>query len=172
MMKSAGNQVRFTVHGPFETTTRDIGAGRRPDDFWNETARAGLGRQTGCYVFALAGSKRNFVPYYVGLTESRFDREVFNPSNLRKYRRAIRESKKGRAALFLIVPASRKGKPSGKHFSEIEQFLIRAGAARNPEITNVKGQWRPKWTIQGVTGRSAGKPPRPARKLRKAMGLE
>jgi hypothetical protein len=60
--------------------------------------------------------------------------EVFNPSNILKYRRAIETTRRGHPVLFLIVPRQRGTKVSKRHIGEVETFLIQAGAARNPEI--------------------------------------
>jgi hypothetical protein len=47
----------------------------------------------GCYVFAV--KRKAMLPFYVGLTKTAsFKREVFNPSNIQKYRRAVGTGKK------------------------------------------------------------------------------
>lgn len=122
-------------------------------------------------MLALRKVKGEVVPQYAGLTRKRFDNEVFNRSNLLKYRRAMGAAKRVQPVLFLIVPPHGKGKVSRKYIGELETFLIQAGSVRNPEFSNVKGKPRPKWFIRGVTGRGAGKPPAAARKLREAMGI-
>jgi hypothetical protein len=164
--------VQFTVHGPFEIPADK---GRKAhdlllDDFWEEGNQEALRERCGCYVFALRRKKGSIVPHYVGLTKRRFDREVFNRSNLRKYRGAVSNGS-GKPVLFLVVPRHGKGKVSRKYIGELETFLIQAASVVNPDVSNVKGVPRPKWSIYGVTGRRPGKPPEAAEKLRKALGI-
>jgi hypothetical protein len=165
--------LEFGVHGPFRVAVETARAGPELllDGFWGEGTLATLRAHCGCYVFALRRVKGETVPQYVGLTRRRFDDEVFNRSNLVKYRNAMAKTKRGQPVLFLIVSPQGKGKVSRKYIGELENFLIQAGSARNPEFRNVKGVPRPKWLIRGVTGRRAGKPPTAARKLREAMGI-
>jgi hypothetical protein len=111
-------QIQYVVHGPFEITADDIRAGQRPQHFWVVDILDGLRNDIGCYVFALAGIKGNFVPHYVGLTRRGFGIEVFTDSNLVKYQAALRRARKRRAALFLVVPERKKGKGSQKYLGE------------------------------------------------------
>ena len=165
--------LEFVVHGPFRIPLDTARAGPELllDGFWNQGALATLRGHCGCYVFGLRRVKGAVVPQYVGLTWKRFDNEVFNRSNLVKYRNAVDAASRGQPVLFLIVPPHGKGKVSRKYIGEVESFLIQAGSARNPGIRNVKGRPRPKWLIRGVTGRRPGKSPTAARELREAMGI-
>jgi hypothetical protein len=56
------------------------------------------------------------------------------------------------------VHPTQKGKPNKKQIGQIEDFLIQAGVAKNPNIQNVKGTSQPDWSIKGVVRGSAGKP--------------
>jgi hypothetical protein len=58
--------------------------------------------------------------------------------------------------MFFVVHPDQKGKTNERQIEKIEQFLIQAGAAKNPGLQNVRGAYRPKWSIQGVV-RSSGK---------------
>jgi hypothetical protein len=157
----------FVPYGPF-----DVEVDRPQSEFWaaSRELRA-LGAQTGCYIFALQSPKGRIAPAYVGLTRRRFDGEVFNPSNVRKYARAQRAKKSHRPVIFLVVHPHRKGKTNGKYIGELETFLIQAGSAENPDIQNTKGVSRPKWRVRGVTGRDPGKPTSAARLLRKCLAI-
>ena len=164
----------FVVHGPFDVPILCDDADGQLDryEFWRGTGELRqLARQSGCYVFALESTKGNITPAYVGLTRRGFSKEVFNPSNLRKYCRALRDGRRRSPVLFLIVHPSAKGKLNRTYVGELETFLIQAGSAKNPEIRNTKGVARPKWRIRGVTGRRPGKQPIAATKLRSAMGI-
>lgn len=164
---------QFEVYGPFDVPLRCGDSQRRldPDGFWRTDTLSALRNQSGCYVFALRSVKGNFVPEYVGLTRRGFGREVFNPSNLNKYCRALTDARRRRPVLFLIAHPKAKGKSNQTYIGELETFLIQAGSTRNPEIRNTKGVPRPKWKIRGVTGRLPEKPSRAATRLRAAMGL-
>lgn len=165
--------LEFVVHGPFDIPTEEVRSGRQlhTHAFWSHGELATLRNQCGCYVFALRKVKGEMIPHYVGLTERRFDNEVFNRSNLAKYQRAMKGIVRGRPVLFLVVPPRGKGKVSKKYIGPLEHFLIQAGSARNPDLRNVKGVTRPKWLIRGVTGRRAVKAAVPARRFRETMGI-
>jgi hypothetical protein len=60
--------------------------------------------------------------------------------------------------MYFVVHPRQKGKTNSKQIGQIEDFLIQAGAAKNPDIQNVKGTARPAWSIKGVVRGTAGKP--------------
>lgn len=60
--------------------------------------------------------------------------------------------------MYFVVHPKQKGPTNGKHIAEIEDFLIQAGVAKNPDLQNVKGAQRPGWSIKGVIRGSAEKP--------------
>jgi hypothetical protein len=105
-------------------------------------------------VLALRRVKGAFFPQCVGMTKGRFDSEVFNRSNLLKYRKIVNQPERRRCkpVLFLIVPSRRKGKVNRMFIRPLERFLIQVGSARNSAIANRKDVHRPKWSIRGVTG--------------------
>jgi hypothetical protein len=94
-------RIEFIVYGPFDIPLGIVG-GTELDDktFWRGEELARLRGLTGCYVFALRRVKGALVPHYVGLTKRRFDDEVFNPSNRRKYRCDGSQSANTTRALF------------------------------------------------------------------------
>jgi len=164
----------FVVRGPFDVPLRCNGSKRDLNcaEFWGRTeVLSALSGQSGCYVFALRSKKGGFLPAYIGLTRRGFWKEVFNPSNLEKYCRAVSDARGHRPVLFLVAHPKAKGKLNRTYIGELETFLIQAGSTRNPDIRNTKGVPRPKWRIRGVTGRRPGKPPAAATKLRATMGL-
>ncbi len=164
----------FVVKGPFEIQAEKSRAGwaLRLADFWDTSESAPLRDSSGCYVFALRN--QGIVPQDVGLTLKRFDREVFNRSNLVKYRTAMGQSGRIKPVLFLVVPPSEAHVDktvSETYIGELETFLIQAGMARNPDFTNVKGARRPRWVIRGVTGREPRTLTDAAKSFRKVMGI-
>ena len=107
-----GNHMKnleFIVHGPFSipVAKSELDLSR----FWRSAEVAPLRRACGCYVLALQRVKGAFFPQYVGMTKGRFDFEVFNRSNLVKYRKIMNnpERRRWKPVLFLIVPSHRKG---------------------------------------------------------------
>ena len=111
------------------------------------------------------------LPHYVGKATKSFAKETFNPSNLRKYYDALADYRSGRPVIFFVVHPKRKGKPHARRISQVENFLIQAGWARNRGLQNVKGIHRPKWAIEGVVRSSIGKPTRAARVFRTVFGV-
>ena len=161
------SQLKVPFKIPFDRT----GQGLELDGVWSDELER-LSHCCGCYVLALKSVKHSLTPCYVGLTKRRFRDEVFNRSNLLKYRAAIAQNKRHRVVMFLITPPDRKGKVNQSYIGELESFLIGVASARNPELQNWKGVDRPKWLIRGVTGRTPIKPTVAAQKFRAAMGID
>jgi hypothetical protein len=160
-------RLSFDVHGPF--TVEVVGGALSVDGFWRGTEAKKLARAVGCYVFALRRPKGTCVPHYVGRTKARFDREVFNRSNLVKFARVLSSAGKQHPVLFLVTTPSAGSKSVRKAINEAEAYLIRAGQNANPNIQNSKGTFRPKWEIPGVVGRTKGKQPSAARAFKKML---
>jgi hypothetical protein len=148
----------FKVYGYFRIKYENRRGGRTLlfDDFWSDASAANeLADERGCYVFAIK-TGRGMEPIYVGKATKTFKQETFNPSNKHKYHDGFSEYGKGLPVMFFVVHPDQRGKTNEKQIEKIEQFLIQAGAAKNPGLQNVRGAYRPKWTIQGVV-RSSGK---------------
>lgn len=148
----------FNVHGSFEIDYEKRKGGRTLvfDNFWSEGSKAhDLEDECGCYVFAVK-TGRGLEPIYVGKATKTFKQETFNPANRHKYHDGFSEYAKGLPLMFFVVHPDQKGKTNEKQIEKIEQFLIQAGAAKNPGLQNVRGAYRPKWSIRGVV-RSSGK---------------
>lgn len=59
--------------------------------------------------------------------------------------------------MFFVVHDAQRGRTNARHIAEIEDFLIRAGIAKNPDLQNIKGAQQPSWSIKGVIRSGAGK---------------
>ena len=149
----------FVVHGPFEVTyeKRKGGLTLVFDDFWSEEADANyLAEQRGCYVFAISAGG-GLQPIYVGKATKTFKQETFNATNRHKYHNGFSDYARGKPLMYIIVHPAQKGPTNEKHIVEIENFLIQAGVAKNPDLQNIKGVQRPSWTIKGVVRSGVGK---------------
>jgi hypothetical protein len=148
----------FVVHGPFEINYEKRKGSRTLvfDDFWSENAMASyLARERGCYVFAIRN--RGLSPIYVGKATKSFRQETFNASNRHKYHNGFSKYGKGTPLMYFVVHPTQKGPTNEKEIAEIEDFLIQAGVAKNPDLQNVKGVQQPAWSIKGVIRSDAGK---------------
>ncbi len=152
--------VTFEVHGPFEVPHERRAGGRFLlfDDFWAEDAKAAfLANGDGCYVFAMR-TGGGLQPIYVGkAARTSFKVEAFNATNREKCRKGYSEYAVGRPLMFFVVRATRKGQPNRYLINEIEDFLIQAGVAKNPNLQNVMGAQQPNWRIKGVIRSGVGK---------------
>ncbi len=149
----------FIIHGPFEIDFEKRKGGRTLtfENFWNEDSDAAyLAGERGCYAFGLR-SGPGLRPLYVGKATKTFKQETFNPSNRHKYHNGFSEFGKGTPVMYFVVHPKQKGKTNGRLIAEIEDFLIQAGVAKNPDIQNVKGTSEPKWSIKGAVRSGAGK---------------
>jgi hypothetical protein len=148
----------FKIHGPFDLSYEKRPGGRTLvfDGFWDDGSEASyLADECGCYVFAIRN--RGLTPIYVGQATKTFRQETFNAANRHKYHDGFSEYAKGSPVMFFVVHPHQKGKANAKQIEEIEDFLIQAGFAKNPDIQNVRGVQRPKWSIQGVVRSGKGK---------------
>lgn len=120
-----------------------------PEYFWDADGEANyLAAERGCYVFAMRN--RGLTPIYVGKATRTFKQEVFNKPNLHKYHNGFSNYAIGTPVMYFVVPQKTKGPANAKHIGELEDFLIQAGVAKNPDLQNVRGTQQPKWNIQGV----------------------
>jgi hypothetical protein len=147
----------FVIHGPFEIVYEKRKGGRTLvfDEFWSTKADAHyLAEEKGCYVFAMRN--RGLRPIYVGKATKNFKQETFNSSNRHKYSDGFSAYGKGTPVMYFVVHPTKKGPTNGKHIAKVEDFLIQAGVARNPDLQNVKGIQKPGWSIKGVIRCGAG----------------
>jgi hypothetical protein len=101
---------------------------------------------------------RGLTPIYVGKATKTFKQETFNESNKNKYKDGFSTYGRGTPLMYFIVHPTAKGPTNNKHIREIEDFLIQAGVAANPNLQNVQGIQRPNWNIKGVIRSGPGKP--------------
>lgn len=149
----------FVVHGPFEVTVEKRKGGRTLvfDDFWDDDAEATyLANKCGCYAFAIR-TGGGLQPLYVGKATRTFRQETFNPSNRHKYHDGFSDYARGTPVMYFVAHPSQKGRTNEKHIAAIEDFLIQAGVAKNPDLQNIKGTQRPSWSIKGVIRSGVGK---------------
>jgi hypothetical protein len=59
--------------------------------------------------------------------------------------------------MYFVVHPSGRGPTNASHIKEIEDFLIQAGVAKNPNLQNIKGSGTPEWSIKGVIRSGVGK---------------
>jgi hypothetical protein len=148
----------FVVHGPFEIIYEKRKGGRTLvfDDFWSEDSDAHhIAADRGCYVFAIRN--RGLTPIYVGRATKSFKQETFNDSNRHKYHNGFSDYGKGTPVMYFVVHPMQRGPTNEKQIFEIEDFLIQAGVAKNPNLQNVKGAQEPLWGIKGVVRSGRGK---------------
>jgi len=148
----------FEIHGPFKIPYEKRKGGRTLvfDKFWDEPSDANyLSEERGCYVFGIRN--RALTPIYVGKATKSFRQETFNGTNRYKYHSGFSNYGKGAPVMYFVVHPRRKGPVNQKYIAEIEDFLIQAGVAKNPDLQNVKGTHQPGWSIKGVIRHGAGK---------------
>jgi hypothetical protein len=73
--------------------------------------------------------------------------------------------------MYFVVHPHRKGPTNSQEIEEIEDFLIQAGIVKNPQLQNVKGAQRPKWSIKGAIRSGAGNRSPAARQFVKLFDL-
>ncbi|MGO9769534.1 MAG: hypothetical protein ACLPSW_08280 [Roseiarcus sp.] len=149
----------FVVRGPFEITFEKCKGGRYLifDDFWSKSADVnGLADEKGCYVFAIRAG-RGVTPVYIGKATKSFKQETFGPVKQNTYQNGFKDYAKGTPLMFFVVHPTQRGPTDAKHIAQIEDFLIQAGVAKNPNLQNIKGTRQPGWSIKGVIRSGAGK---------------
>ena len=147
--------VAFVVHGPRRLKYESRKGGRTlvfDSGFWTENDD--IAAKQGCYVFAIRN--RGLTPIYIGQATKSFKQETFNPQNRHKYHDGFSEYAKGTPLMYFIVHPAQRGRVNAKQIANLEEFLIQAGAAKNPDLQNVRGRHRPKWSIKGVIRSTAG----------------
>lgn len=119
----------------------------------------------GCYVFAFKAAK-GYKPVYIGKATKTFKQECFADHKQNKIHKALTFQKKGYLYLYLI-----QGSKNKSVVDDLETFLIRLGAARNPNLQNDRKKPIALWSIKGVFNTTQGQPSRAAQELRKVLGL-
>lgn len=148
----------FEVHGPYEVEWEKRKGGRTLlfENFWSPGSEAAyLAARQGCYVFAIRN--RGLTPIYVGKATKTYSQETFNPANRQKYSNGFSEYAKGTPVMYFAALAKSTGRANATQIAQVEDFLIQAGVAKNPDLQNVRGVQKPGWSIKGVIRHSAGK---------------
>lgn len=158
----------FEVKGPYPVKLVDGKNGTKfiSDDQRELSNNCTSFRRRGCYIFA-----RGNVPIYVGKTDAQtIIKKAFDPANKKKIDRWLVQQKKKTLVIFTVTQIG-KGKTSAKAIDEIESEFIAFARSRNKELVNKKKMAEPKWSIAGLVRAQQGKPSKPARALRSALGM-
>lgn len=163
----------FGVQGPREVPVYQGKAGRtiiddNIKDFWRDNVE--LASRRGCYIFGVRAGK-GYTPGYVGRATKSFKQEVFAYHKLNAYQQFLVDYLKGTPVFFFIVSPMKKGAPNAAHIGELEDFLIQAAVAVNPDLQNVKGTKSAEWGIQGVLRGGKGKPGPGPKELKRLLKL-
>jgi len=159
----------FTIMGPY-TIPFEVRPGGRfllCDKFWKHHPTVAM--RKGCYVFAMRN--RGLTPIYVGQATISFKQETFNVANINKYMSGFLDYGRGTPLMYFVVHDVSTGPTNKKQITEVENFLIQAGVARNPDLQNAKGTQTPQWSIKGVIRSSVGKPTTSAKQFRSLFDI-
>jgi hypothetical protein len=145
----------FIVHGPFSIEFEKRKGGRTLvfDSFWWNNPE--LQSKRGCYGFAIRN--RGLTPIYVGKATKSFGQETFNAANRHKYSLGFSNYEKGAPVMYFVAHPREAGRINARQIAEVEDFLIQAGVAKNPDLQNVRGAQQPSWSIKGVVRGAVGR---------------
>jgi len=165
--------AEFEVLGPFDVPVYRGRKGRivrseEGDAFFEK--HGALKSRRGCYVFAMRAGK-GITPTYVGKATKTFSQECFTAHKLGKCNQTLVDYLKGTLVMFLIVAPIGKGRPATNQITELEDFLIQTGVARNPDLLNVKGTKRADWSIKGLLRARRGRRTAASSAFKSAMSL-
>lgn len=166
--------AEFTVEGPFKVPVYEGKNGRIVRSEEGEALfrhHARLASKRGCYVFGMR-SGGGTIPTYVGQATKSFKSECFTAHKLGKCNESLVDAEKGTLVVFFVIAPSGRGRPAAKQIDLLEQFLIQAGVAANPNLLNVKGTKEEEWSIRGVIRAPRGRPSAAASAFRSAMKLQ
>lgn len=167
--------MEFEVEGPFKVPF----AKRRGGQFIGTTEsrkflkeHESIVQGRGVYVFCIrvAGG---LIPAYVGKATTSFAREAFTRDKLHIYNAALMDYERDWPPfMFFIVHPRNRGPVNRRVIEEIEGFLIKTAAQRNPNLKNIRRRRRitEEWSIRGVFNSAQGRPNNSERRFRKVMG--
>jgi hypothetical protein len=165
--------AEFRIDGPHEIPFEQRKGGRviLHNDFWTQSDElAELGKERGCYVFAIRAGK-GATPIYVGKATKSFKQECFNPSNRHKFSNGLADYKKGTPIMYFVRHPTQKGKTNAKQIGEVETFLTQNAVVKNLNLQNLHGTKAPRWSIHGVIRGGKGKPKKAESEFKKLIGL-
>jgi hypothetical protein len=163
----------FEVRGPFLLKVKKGPGGKyipseSVRDFWDQTAK--YKDRRGCYVFCIRAS-RGTRPVYIGKATKSYGREIFTPSKMEHYYRALAHSGKGTPIFYFVCYPPKKGKTNGSHIDQLETFLIQQGKYVSASLQNKKKVQVEKWSINGVLRSTQGKPSSAAKNLKSFLEI-
>ncbi|RJQ24655.1 hypothetical protein C4565_09410 [Candidatus Parcubacteria bacterium] len=165
--------VTFKPYGPYDIPVEKLAASRfiveDLSEFWEKLGD--ISSCAGCYVFSIK-TGRAVVPFYVGMTLNTFEGECFTDHKLKHYHRAIGAYSRGKPVMSFVVHPTQRGRVNAKAIDELENFLIQAGMAVNPELRNIRGRSEPQWAIKGVMRTGPGAKSEEAKMFAKMMGID
>lgn len=154
--------IDFTVHGPFEIQTEDKYVDKNEAKaFWLQDATAEWSERCGVYILGVRAGK-GMTPLYVGKATKTFKQEVLGLHQRDLFNEALTKYGKGTPIVFLLVHPKRPGKVNANAIDELETLMIRAAAAANSGLMNVRKRTpNDTWKMTGfdvpVSLRAAGK---------------
>jgi hypothetical protein len=157
----------FKIFGPFEIVDKqEVYKRDYQRSFWSDCVEKaeehyGLSEAKGIYLFSLRHDP-NFTPWYVGMTERTFRKEVFTDRNMLMI---IAKLTKEHGVLCLHLLAKPKSGQRGfstnirgKELYWIEDFIQQTCRMKNPELYNLgKSRFLLKTAIEGITDGSASR---------------
>lgn len=165
--------VKFAVQGPHDVPIYQGKFGRivRSEEAAQFFQRhAALADRRGCYVFAMRAGG-GITPTYVGKATKTFKKECFTSHKLGKCNETLVDYERGTLVAFFVLAPRRQGRPAERQIGLVEEFLINAAVAANPDLLNVKGTKKADWAIGGVIRAGRGRPSGAASSFRSAMRL-
>ncbi len=171
--------MQYEVCGPFELGRQANRHGLFERSFWEhvETAKPGLSKACGCYVFALKNGD-NIKAWYVGKAEKQsFVSECFS-SGKRLIFNEVLVDRNGTPLLFLIPRLTSSGRlchPTSSAYRDIEfleTMLIGIALEENAELFNVrKTKYLREMKVPGIINSAQARPTNAVIGLRNALGL-
>jgi hypothetical protein len=170
----------FKIFGPFEFENKGKVTDKQyQKDFWSdcvekEEGHYGLSEAKGIYLFSLRHDP-NFTPWYVGMTERTFRKEVFTDRNMLMILDRLTEVH-GVLCLHLLAKPRTEQRGfstniSGKELYWIEDFIQQTCRMKNPELFNLGNRkFLLKTAIEGITDGSASRGEH-VRTFRNALGI-
>lgn len=125
----------------------------------------------GCYVYGIRAAK-GIKPVYVGkAVEQQLMAEALSPDKICKINKAILKTRRGTPVVAFIVPEKKLGATPTTQISEIEIALLQYAYAKNPDIENENGVYKPRWFIDGVVNSDPGRRSDKAVAFRSMVGI-
>ena len=125
----------------------------------------------GCYVYGIRAAK-GIKPVYVGkAVEQQLMEEALSADKICKINTAILKTRRGTPVVVFVVPDKKPGTVPTVQIGEIESILIQYAFAKNRNIENEKGVYKPRWFIDGVLNSNPGRRSRKAKAFRSMIGI-